>query len=133
MDLISIIQPDELSEAIAEELTQYSEEVMRGIKEQTAKKMKDLVNLTKQTAPVGHRSKHYKDNITSKKLVDTPLTVSYLWYVKGDDYRLSHLLNNGHATKNGGRVQGTGFITNAEKQIIQEYEASIEEVIRNGS
>ena len=52
--------------------------------------------------------------------------------MKGSNYRLSHLLNDGHQSRNGGRVQGTGFITKASEEILEEYEKEVEEVIKNG-
>ena len=91
-----------------------------------------LVKQTKATAPVGKRSKHYKDSITSKKVSETDRGVSWVWYVEGSDYRLSHLLEKGHATRDGGRVAGTHFIKNASDPILEEYIRKVEEVCKNG-
>lgn len=126
------ISIDQLSEAIAEELTLYNTHIIDGIKTETKKSIKRLVKKTKDTAPVGNRKNHYRDSITSKKLSENERGVSYLWYVKGSDYRLSHLLNNGHALRDGGRYKGTQFITKAEESTVKEYETKIEEVIKNG-
>ncbi len=126
------ISIDELANEITRELTAYNKDIVDGIKEVTKAQMKQLVKDTKNTAPVGKRNKHYKSHIKSKTLENTYRSFSSLWYVDGDDYRLSHLLNNGHATRNGGRVEGTGFITEAERKAIEEYERKIEEIIRNG-
>ena len=54
-----------------------------------------------------------------------------MWYVKAPNYRLSHLLNNGHATRNGGRVQGTNFIGIANDEIQKEYEDDLSKEIKN--
>lgn len=123
---------DQLDEAISKELTLYSQNIIDGMKQEAKKSMKALVERTKATAPVGHRKKHYRDAITSKKEDENSRSVSYLWYVDGSDYRLSHLLEDGHATKNGGRVDGTHFIKNATDPILEEYYKAIEEVIKNG-
>lgn len=122
----------DLIEAINKELTLYSESVISGIKKEAKKSMDQLVKDTKATAPVGNRSKHYRDSITSKKTSEDDRSVSYTWYVDGPDYRLSHLLENGHAKKNGGRVEGTHFIKNASDPILEQYLKAVEEVIRNG-
>lgn len=126
------ISIDQLTEAIDETLTIYSNEITAGVKKVAQKKVKELVKRTKATAPVGKRKKHYKSNIASKKLSETSRSISYLWYVKGNDYRLSHLLENGHATRNGGRVEGTHFIKKATDPILEEYEREVKEVIENG-
>lgn len=123
---------DQLGEAIAQELTLYSQNVIDGVKKQAKKSMSQLVKDTKATAPVGKRKKHYRDNIASKKVNENDRSVSYVWYVKGNDYRLSHLLENGHALRNGGRVEGKHFIKNASDPIIAEYIEAVEEVIKNG-
>ena len=126
------ISSDQLSEAIGKELTIYSESVIDGIKKAARKHMKLLVEQTKATAPVGNRDRHYRDSIKSKKVTDDYRSIELLWYVDGSDYRLSHLLENGHATKNGGRVEGTHFIKNASDKIIEDYIRTVEEVVKNG-
>ena len=120
---------DHLAEAINRELTIYSTEVTDTIKKGTKEHMNDLVKKTKATAPVGKRKKHYRDNITSKKVEENRNGVTYVWYVKGPDYRLSHLLEKGHATKKGGRVNGTHFIEKASDEVISAYTQWIEEVL----
>ena len=128
----TIISVDQLSDAVQEELTLYGKNVIDGIKKQAKKSMDQLVKDTKTTAPVGRRSKHYKDSIKGKKTSENDRSVSYMWYVDGPDYRLSHLLENGHALKNGGRVEGTHFIKNASDPILEQYMKAVEEVIENG-
>lgn len=126
------INVDQLNEAINAELKSYNETIVKGVKKYTTKAMKELVDTTKATAPVGRRSKHYKDSITSRTESETQDGIVKLWYVKGSDYRLSHLLNNGHALRDGGRYPGTNFIGNAVDNIIPKYVKEIEEVIKNG-
>ena len=98
--------------------------------------MKDLVEKTKATAPIGKRTEHYRDSISSKTLnnIDSGfgLNFSQLWYVKGSDYRLSHLLNNGHALRKGGRYEGTQFITKANDEVEAAYLDNLKKAIENG-
>lgn len=123
---------DALNEAIEKELTIYSKGLIETIDKEAKSHMKDLVKRTKETAPVGRRTKHYRDSISSKKTTDERGAKSYTWYVKGSDYRLSHLLENGHATRKGGRVQGTKFISKASEPILADYIEKVEEAIKNG-
>lgn len=127
------IRPEQLGEAIERELTLYSKEITQNIKVKSKKAISQLVKKTKATAPVGKRYKHYRDSITSKKLREDANGAAYLWYVKDPDYRLSHLLNNGHQLRDGGRYQGTQFITHAHDKIVEEYLQEVEDIIRNGS
>lgn len=127
-----LIQIDELNKAIQDALEEYNATIVTGLKKNTTQAMKDLVANTKATAPVGKRSKHYRDSISSKTISETDYGISKLWYVKGSDYRLSHLLNNGHALKDGGRYPGTNFIGKAVDHILPFYLQAIEEVIKNG-
>lgn len=121
-----------LADAIERELTIYSREVTEIIKKEAKSHMSELVKETRATAPVGNRQQHYRDNIDSKKTGENDRGASYTWYVKGSDYRLSHLLENGHALRDGGRTEGTHFIQKASDPIIADYIAKVEEAIRNG-
>lgn len=126
------IRPDQLTNAINRELNIHSDEVNKKIKTITENNIKALAEKTKATAPVGKRKKHYKSNITSRVITENSRKIIGQWYVKGNDYRLSHLLEHGHALKDGGRVEGTGFIGKATEEIIDNYVQEIEEVLRNG-
>ena len=126
------IGTDDLGEAIARELTIYGQNIIDGIKKETKSSMSRLVKQTKATAPVGNRQKHYRDSIKSKKMSESDREITYLWYVDGSDYRLSHLLERGHALRDGGRTEGTHFIEKATDPILEEYLKAVEEVIKNG-
>lgn len=126
------VSVENLSDSIMDELLFYGNSIVLGMNDKAHKAINDLVKITKDTAPIGNRRKHYKNSISSKKIPTDRLTVTYLWYVKAPDYRLSHLLNNGHVTRNGGYVKGTGFIAKAEKEVVEQFEKGIEEVIKNG-
>ena len=121
-----------LSDAINRELTIYSQSVTETIKSEAKSHIKELVKETKKTAPVGHRDRHYRDSISSRKVSENDRGAEYQWYVDGPNYRLSHLLENGHATRDGGRVEGTHFIQKASDPIIADYIEKVEEAIRNG-
>lgn len=123
---------DGLADAVTKELKLYDKNVMEGIRKQTDKSMRQLVQETKGTAPVGHRKKHYRDSISSKVTNQSLRAYEKTWYVRGSDYRLSHLLNNGHALRDGGRYPGTQFITKASVSVIKDYEEAIKEVLERG-
>ena len=120
-----------LEDVITQQLTIYGKAVKEGINDVAKKSIMQLVKDTKATAPVGNRKKHYRDSIKSKSY-HTTRSDKYIWYVDGPDYRLSHLLENGHALRNGGRVEGTHFIKKASDPILDQYIKAVEEVVKNG-
>lgn len=125
------IKVSELPNAIAEHLNTWDKEINEAVDSESKKSMAQLVKKTRATAPVGNRQQHYRDSISSKN-EKTLRRNTYIWFVKGSDYRLSHLLEDGHALRNGGRVEGTHFIQNATDPIIDAYIKAIEGVLGNG-
>lgn len=122
---------DQLGEEIAKELTLYDDKIITGIKKEAKRYMSALVKETKATAPVGNRGK-YRDSIASKKLSENKRSISYVWYVRGSAYRLSHLLEKGHANRDGSRTAGTHFIQKASDPLLKEYVEMVEDIIANG-
>lgn len=129
MDNITV-SIDKLDEAVKTTLENYNKVVVKGAKQKAKESMDRLVKVTKATAP--KRTGRYAQSITSKQTRNDFFGAEYTWYVKAPHYRLSHLLENGHAKKNGGRVDGTHFIKKASDPILDEYVRAIEEVIQNG-
>lgn len=120
---------DELSDAIDDILTVYAEEKTEEVKKQTERSMKELMELTKSTAPVGHNTgKHYKDYIACRVLSESAYEKIMQWYVKPPYYSLTHLLNNGHQLRNGGRWGGTAFLSDAVQKIEIDFVKKIEEI-----
>lgn len=132
---MAIIGIEKLSAEINKELTLYSQEVTDQLKKVSQKYAKELVKKTKETAPVGNRkSNKYRDSIACKKQYENANGVSWIWYVnsKNSNYRLTHLLVNGHAKRGGGRTSENHFLTRAVEEIEQNYLKEIEAIINNG-
>lgn len=126
---------ERLGAEIQNELALYSEEIRGKLGDITQKYAKELVKKTMETAPVGKRDTNkYRDSIKSKKLSESLNGVTYAWYVdsKNSNYRLTHLLVNGHALRDGGHTQGNDFLEKAVAEIEVDYVKAIEEVIKNG-
>lgn len=128
---MSNIRIEDLSDAIEQELTMYSEELVDAIDKAGDRAVKNLVKLTRASAPKGARGS-FKRHISSKQLAKTKRASSHVWYVKPPDHRLTHLLANGHATKDGGRTKSDPFLRNALDVVLPEYEREVEEAVRNG-
>ena len=78
-----VIEIDALASEIQGVLDNYNSQIIKGVKKETKRAMKDLVTNTKADAPVGKRKQHYKDSITSKKVMENSDGLIMRWYVKG--------------------------------------------------
>ena len=123
------IKLDDLGAAIAEELTTYHKDVTDRVNECGRVAIKELVKKTKAKAPKGIRGS-FKKSIASKEVDAGHGMKSFIWYVKGPDSRLTHLLVHGHATKDGGRTKADPFLANALDQVLPEFEKNIEEAVQ---
>ncbi len=125
------IKPEDLGKALQEELTIYSKSVTERVNNVARAAMEKLVKLTKQTAPKGKRKgKKFASSISSQETVKSNGN-EYTWYVKAPNYRLTHLLVHGHATKDGGRTKADPFLQNALDEVLPEFERQVEEAVKN--
>ena len=126
------ITPDKLGAALSKELTVYHEDVLEGLRGATRESLEDLVKRTRATAP--KKTGRFRKQIAGdfRGLARGGRKVQATWYVKAPDYRRTHLLVHGHATRNGGRTTGDPFLKKALDAVLPEYERKVEEVLKNG-
>ena len=123
------ISVDGLADAISETLQQYSDAVIGGIKKAkdiTAKECKENLEADSPVGATGKYKKGWKVTVTA----DTPLEKHTVIHNK--QAGLTHLLENGHATRNGGRTRAFPHIKPNEEKANEAFEKRVEEVIRNG-
>ena len=120
------VSPDELGDALGEVLTLYAEDIADGVNAAGEETMAELVEETKRTAPI--KSGAFRRAISSQRVKGLTGDV-FVWYAKGKQGRLTHLLVHGHAKQNGGRVPGDPFLANALKHLLPEYEKRVKEVV----
>lgn len=124
-----IIGPEGVAEALSGVLGAYSGGVARACSEEARRSAARLVAATRAAAPVGtRRSTHYRSHIASRLLRASALGDTYVWYVKGGDARLSHLLERDHATYHG-RARGTHFIEKALDEETRTFVANLRRAI----
>lgn len=120
---------ENFNKALIGVLDEYNQQVIKDVKKQTKRAMKDLVDNTKADAPVSNQAyDHYRDGIKSETVKEDDQSLIKRWYA--ENYRLSHLLNNGHAFRDGGRYEGTNFIGKNVDRIITWYLNAIEEALK---
>lgn len=117
----------ELSKIVESELTSYAEKSTKVVKTAVKETAEEIKKNISSNAPVGTRGKYAK-SWRVKKTGETDSSVSYIIHANKDGYRLSHLLEFGHAKRGGGRVGAKAHIKPAEEKGI----TSLEEKIRGG-
>ena len=114
------ITADELSASLEGILEEYGKFVNEGLQEAIKKAAQKGRAALKQSSPRAKAKpsgrNHYADNWA---VIDTStrLTVNDIIYNKTPTYRVAHLLENGHAKRNGGRVPARVHIKPVEEEV----------------
>lgn len=131
------ILPEQLTGALTGILEGYNERIAEGSRKAVDKTMRSMVARSKADAPKramrGRPAGTYAKHISSKTLVRTRTAYSKVWYVKAPEYPLTHLLNNGHALHQGGRWEGTQFLTRIAEDERKSFERAVRQVIADAS
>jgi hypothetical protein len=116
-----------LDEAIADILEDYSTAITETVNEQTEKAANQLKKDISADAPIrtGKQKKSWR--VTKKKIAGIDL----LAIVHSTDYRKVHLLENGHLTRNGvTRTKPMRYISKNEEKIIEQYQRDVVTAIK---
>lgn len=124
------IKIDDLAKEIANELAQYGEEVVEMVDVSSEKVGKEAVKQLKATSP--KRSGKYAKSWAMKTEKELAQPDKRIVHARAPHYRLTHLLEHGHAKVGGGRVAGKPHIRPAEEMVIAEFTREVEEAIRRG-
>lgn len=121
-----------LGDAIAEELTMYRQDAQERVNKAGRKAIKEVERRTKDTAPFNARAyhRHYVDLITTTSEKSRTGDETHIWHVKAPGHRLTHLLANGHETRDGGRTRADPFLANAVAAVLPDYEKEVEEALK---
>ncbi len=112
----------DLSSQIAAALAAYTDEISEGMETVKQESAKNVVKILKVTSPkgTGDYAKGWRvSQIGTKQVVHNKT-----------NYQLTHLLENGHAKVNGGRVAARVHIRPAEEKAIADFISGVERVIR---
>ena len=124
---------DDFARAIKEALEDYSEEVIEATKqavEQTAKEVNEEIK-RRITFKRTNRTNEYVKSFRIKTTEETRFNKSKVWFVANGQHRLTHLLEHGHATKNGGRAKAFPHIKYGEDLALKRLPELVEEGIKN--
>lgn len=118
------INSDKLAVEVMNELNAYRDTTVEKMKMAVTETAKQTAAELRETSPegaTGEYAKHwaYKRDASLSGRYKQSMVV----YSKKPEYRITHLLENGHAKRNGGRVEGEPHIKPAEehaKEILTE-------------
>ena len=111
-----------VSNEIVKALAEYTNEVTEGIEKEKKRIAKDAVKILKEISPknTGDYAKGWTEsNIDGKEVIHNKT-----------DYQLTHLLEDGYAKRNGGRVSARPHIRTVEKMVIEEFTQAAKDVIQ---
>lgn len=127
---MSKISIDQLAAEIAKELETYSQEVVEKINVSSERVGRAAVKRLKLTSP--KRTGKYAKSWTMKTEKQFEQPHSRIIHARKPYYRLTHLLEHGHAKRGGGRVSGKPHIGPAEEEAVRKFTSEVEEAIRRG-
>ena len=125
------VKVDNLSSAIEKYLTQYKEEIDEDVEKDAIRISKEARDELKRISPIdnsSNRGRHYADGwaISTARSKNTYSKKIY----NATDYQLTHLLEFGHATKNGGHVNAQPHIRPTEQKYREKFIRELERDIQ---
>ena len=123
------VQIGELADAIMETLEEYADLAADNVKQAVKDAGETVKKEIRANAPKD--TGDYAKSWAVKKSKETSNSITMTVYSR-NRYYLAHLLEFGHAKRNGGRGAGKSHIAPAEEKGIQQLEEEIERSLRDG-
>ena len=123
------VRIENLADAVTAELVNYQQEVTDDLKKEIRTVSRETVQQIKNTSPKesGRYAKGWKFRVIFENENDLRVRI-----YNAQKPQLTHLLEYGHAKRNGGRVEGKAHIAPAEEKGIRQLEEEIERSLRDG-
>ena len=125
--MASTVNIKDMADVIMQGLNEYAElateDMKEAVKHASATVRKDI----RANAPAD--TGKYAKSWTAQKVRETSQTLTMVVHSR-NRYQLAHLLEYGHAKRNGGRVEGKAHIAPAEQHGIRQLQEEIERALR---
>lgn len=129
---MAVIKTFQLAREIMKQLEEYTEDIVDGMNMAGGQLALDAVKTLKVTSPERKRKGGaYRKGWTYKKMTFFKAPTRYTIHNK-DRYQLTHLLEKGHANRDGTRTKAIPHIAQVEETLVAEYIKQVEEVVRRG-
>jgi hypothetical protein len=122
---------DEMADLIAEYMSNFSEEVTTGVKKAVDTVAKEVNEEIKKHVTFKEPTGKYVKAFKIKNVYEGRWNKGKTWHVANDQYRLTHLLEKGHALQQGGRSQAYPHIIFGEELAQRRMEELAREAIEN--
>lgn len=116
-----------MADVIMQGLTEYADLATDEMKAAVKSAGKTVQKAIKKNAP--ENTGAYAKSWASKKVRESSNALHMVVYSK-NRYQLAHLLEYGHAKRNGGRVEGKAHIAPAEKDGVRKLQEDIERALK---
>lgn len=119
---------------VNEFLNEYANEIQESITEEVERIAIQGKEKLKQISPKNKKNTKHKGRYAKGWKVNVVKGRGYInaTIYNSTDYQLTHLLEKGHLTKNGGKVNPVKHIEPIHDECIADYEFSVEKIIKNG-
>jgi len=124
-----MITIDNLADEILKELENYNENITDGIKDAVDVVSQEVNEEIKSHITFEQPTGKYVKAFKVKTIYDGKYNKGNTWYVSGNQYRLTHLLEKGHAKIGGGRVKAYPHIIYGEEIAQKRMEELAKEAI----
>ncbi len=121
------IKPEQFAKEVMDGLEEYAELAVDVMKKEIQETSKVVKKQIEQTAP--RKSGRYAKSWAVKKTAESSNSLEVTVHSR-NRYMLTHLLENGHAKRGGGRVRAIPHIAPAEELGAQELEKRIERALK---
>ena len=123
------VKIDQLADAVMEGLMEYHDLAADEMKKAVKKAGKSAKEQISSTAP--KRTGRYAKSWNAKTMSENSTSIELVVHSK-NRYQLTHLLENGHAKRGGGRVRAIPHIAPAEEAAAELLESEIISALERG-